>query len=656
MVDANAGEGGSNLTFNGALTNAGALALGDATLAQADLIQATALANTGSLTLIGGPATQALLNVTQAASFGAGTNVTGTVTLTNDAAIAFSSGSLTGVALGASLTLDGPNAYIEDGATNADNALSNLSVVNGAFNLLNGGSVSTVGLSNSGQIEIGTTRGTGLSTSMSFSGALTNTGGLSLLAAANTLANISVSATSLNNTGSISLVNGNAANTSLLSIASAAGFGTLGVLTGTVTVGAASAISFASGTISTIANGATLELAAANGYLEDGTSNSNSALSGLSTVNGTLQIDSGSAIATTSTGFSNAGTINIDAATGGGGSLAISGALTNSGAINIGAGSNLASSAQISAASLSNTGSITLSGGGATQALLRINGVAGFGSTGVFKGAATLSNDAAIQFNSGAITSIAAGGMLRLVTAAAELEIGASSPTNALATLGTIAGTLDLDNGAGFSDSAALAISGGLFLDSFSGEGGSSFSDTNTITNSGTLNLGNTNSTAGSTANAGSLLNTGTINVTGNGSNHFAELNVLGTLTNNGSFYAISDVESISGTVAGTGTFRHLERRQSGLRCGGGQRTVRDVRQRRNAGRECERQRFPGQHRGLRLRRRHSAQQFRRNRSGPVLHGQRQPYRRADCHQCERQHAAQLRRRLHDRQFLCDGE
>jgi len=168
---------------------------------------------------------------------------------------------------------------------------------------------------------------------------------------------------------------------------------------------------------------------------------------------------------------------------------------------------------------------------------------------------ATLSNDAAIQFNSGAITSVAAGSALRLVTGAAELEVGASGPTNALATLGTIAGTLDLDNGAGFTDSAALSITGGLFLDSFAGEGGSGMSNTNVINNSGTLNLGNTSSSAGTGVTAASLVNTGSINLTGNGNNHFAELNVTGTLTNNGAVYAISDQESIGGTVAGTGTF-----------------------------------------------------------------------------------------------------
>ena len=63
----------------------------------------------------------------------------------------------------------------------------------------------------------------------------------------------------------------------------------------------------------------------------------------------------------------------------------MAGALTNSGSLTIGNGA-LSASDTVTAASLDNTGGISLTGSSANQALLDVNGGAGFGAAGVLSG------------------------------------------------------------------------------------------------------------------------------------------------------------------------------------------------------------------------------------------------------------------------------
>jgi len=96
---------------------------------------------------------------------------------------------------------------------------------------------------------------------------------------------------------------------------------------------------------------------------------------------------------------------------------------------------------EVTAASLSNTGSISLAGSGANQALLDVTtGVAGFGTAGVLSGAVGLTGDSAIEFTSGRITSLAASAQLHLDGDDAFLEdstaLGSNSALTGLASIG----------------------------------------------------------------------------------------------------------------------------------------------------------------------------------------------------------------------------
>ena len=66
-LDFNAADrGGSSLTLAGALTNSGALGIGNTALSASDEVTAASLDNTGSIYLTGSSADQALLDVTAA--------------------------------------------------------------------------------------------------------------------------------------------------------------------------------------------------------------------------------------------------------------------------------------------------------------------------------------------------------------------------------------------------------------------------------------------------------------------------------------------------------------------------------------------------------------------------------------------------------------
>ena len=90
-----------------------------------------------------------------------------------------------------------------------------------------------------------------------------------------------------------------------------AGFGTAGTVTGTVSLSGDSAIEFASGQITTVGLGATLRLDDNNAVIEDGTSGSNSALTGLSNIVGTFSLDNDGSVSTTGA-LTNNGLLELD--------------------------------------------------------------------------------------------------------------------------------------------------------------------------------------------------------------------------------------------------------------------------------------------------------------------------------------------------------
>ena len=130
-----------------------------------------------------------------------------------------------------------------------------------------------------------------------------------------------------------------------------------------------SLIEFKSGQITTIAVGSALSLIGSHAFVADaGNTSSNSALRGLNTVVGSLNLENGAAVRT-SGGLTNSGAITLDGAKGDGGSLLhINGALKNSGTLQIGpiqTGPNkgvLSAESTLDATGIVNTGTINLYG------------------------------------------------------------------------------------------------------------------------------------------------------------------------------------------------------------------------------------------------------------------------------------------------------
>ena len=259
---------------------------------------------------------------------------------------------------------------------------------------------------------------------------------------------------------------------------------------------------------------------------------------------------------TVATFLDDTGHLKVDANGGEGGTiLNIVGTLTNSGHLHIG-NATLSASDEVTAAALNNTGKVYLRGFHANQALLEVTSRAGFGAAGVLNGSVALSGDSAIEFASGAITSLAAEAQLSLNGNDAFIEdstaLGSNSALTRLASIGSEARLL-LGDGASVSTTGALTNSG--FLEVYSAD--ASLSVAKGLTNSGSLdveNYGVASSPSVNSVTAGSFVNSGTVILSGN-TNNSATLNVSGALTNNGSISITDDIEELAGAVGGTGSF-----------------------------------------------------------------------------------------------------
>ena len=175
------------------------------------------------------------------------------------------------------------------------------------------------------------------------------------------------------------------------------------------------------------------------------------------------------AAVSTSGSLVNDGRVYLDPGGGdGGSSLTLAGALTNSGTLAIG-NKALSASDRVTAASLSDTGAINVTGSSASQALLDVNGLASIGA-------------------------------------------GAS---------------LGLDNHAAVSTTGSLVNDGHLRLDLLPGDGGSSLTVGGTLTNNDALNIGNAALSASDKVTAAALDNTNAILLRGSSANQ-ALLDVTG--------------------------------------------------------------------------------------------------------------------------------
>jgi hypothetical protein len=123
-LDANTGDGGSNLTVGGTLTNDVELTIGNTTLSASDAVATASLDNTGLIQLIGSGAN---LDVTGSAGFGTAGVLSGAVGVYGDSAIEFASGQITSLAAHAQLYLNGNGAFVEDStAPSSNSALTGL--------------------------------------------------------------------------------------------------------------------------------------------------------------------------------------------------------------------------------------------------------------------------------------------------------------------------------------------------------------------------------------------------------------------------------------------------------------------------------------------------------------------------------------------------
>ncbi len=386
----------------------------------------------------------------------------------------------------------------------------------------------TTFLDNTGSLNVDDNAGEG-GTILKIGGALTNSGTLSI-GNATLSASDKVTAASLDNTatGTINLT-GSGDNQALLDVTGSAGFGAARTLTGTVNLIGDSAIEFASGEITTIAASGSLLLSGNNAFVEDSTAlGSNSALAGLSTVSGSLGLSQASISVTgalTNAGaifankssslkiagkFTNKGAFTLfdSQATVGaltntgqidvqfGASLSTTGALSNSGGLTVGNGSSVSTTA------LNNSGSIDTYG---ENELLDVTGSAGFGAHGVLSGNVFLTDESAIEFASGQITTIAADASLNLDGNSAFIEDRTALGSNsALAGLSTVSGSLGLSQ-------ASISVTGALTNTGYISVNGSSLNIAGKLTNLGTLTMD------GGSAQVGALTNTGIIHVGGSG-------------------------------------------------------------------------------------------------------------------------------------------
>jgi hypothetical protein len=334
-------------------------------------VTTAALDNTGSIALKGSGADQALLDVTSSAGFGTAEVLSGHVRLVGDSAIEFAGGEITSLAANAQLHLNGSDAFVEDSsAPGSNSALTGLASIGAEaiFALRNKAAVSTTGsLVNDGQIRLDFESGDGGS-SLTVGGTLTNSGDL-WIGNGGIGAPDEVVAASLDNTGAIIVQAEESSSQALLDVTGAAGFGAAGVLSGDVELGLYSAIEFASGQITSLADGALLDLVGNTAFVEDSSAlGSNSALNGLASIGAGATLELDSAASLTTGAIANSGNINVFGTSFTGSRLTL-GALTNTGSISIGGaigGTSQSGAALNVSGATTNDGSITIQDGAGT--------------------------------------------------------------------------------------------------------------------------------------------------------------------------------------------------------------------------------------------------------------------------------------------------
>jgi hypothetical protein len=381
-------------------------------------------------------------------------------------------------------------------------------------------------------------------TALTIGGTLTNSGyfgvGTGNLKAAVTV-NVGAIANFINTSlGTINIAGSTTTSTQAKLIDGAvAGVGAAGQIVGSVNLSGHSLLQFASGQINAIAAQSELTLYGQSAFVADaGSTGSNSALLGLTTVNGSLHLW-GITPLTLNGALTNTGYIDVDNNGGldgpGGSVLSVSGLLTNSGTVGIST-TNTAANTTVNATGVTNFvgttlglinvyGNTSVSNGGPYQGTLDISSAAGFGVAGSVIGNVNIQGDALLEFATGQISKIAASSKLTIYGQQARLADASNTSTiSALTGLTTITGELDLWDAQALTLTGSLTNTGYLNVDNnggLGGPGGSNLTISGALTNSGTVGVGTTNLGASTTVKAASVTNyigstLGTINISGN--------------------------------------------------------------------------------------------------------------------------------------------
>ena len=206
------GDGGSSVTFGGALTNDAQFEIGNTSLGATMTVKATTLANNGTFILQGNTSSGTTDKASLILSGAAASTVTGYQRVSGDATLEFGSGGITTVGSGGWLELDGSVAQILTNS-GAKSALSGLTENEGTFvlrgdtNLGSGGvalTTTSTPFTNYGDAYVDSLYGGDSGSTATFGGTLTNFGTFDIgntgLTAATT-----VTASGLDNTGALNL-------------------------------------------------------------------------------------------------------------------------------------------------------------------------------------------------------------------------------------------------------------------------------------------------------------------------------------------------------------------------------------------------------------------------------------------------------------------
>jgi hypothetical protein len=378
-IDVDGNDGASAFTIGGILTNTGTLAIGNADLSAATTLSAEGLVNDRNITLQGNASNstdQASLIIAAAAP----TTLYGSWSVFGEANVAFTGGgSVQTIAFNSLLELAGAGARLTDHAGHyTDSQLSEVDgqlLLRGDSGLGAGGAslTTSVGLTvgGGGRLDVDPDGGDGGS-NLTIGGTLTNSGAVNI-GNSSLSASTTVKAEGLTNNNAIVLHGNSAGGTTdraTLQIAAAAPTTLIGYW---YVTGDAEVDFTGGGSVQTIAAGTYLEMDGAKAGFASGNLSNLSEVDGQLVLRGDTGLGAGGVSLTTSVGLTIGGTVDVDPDGGDGGSnLGIGGTLTNNGTLNIG-NSALSGATIVITNGFTNNGTITLTGGDGNQAELFVN-------------------------------------------------------------------------------------------------------------------------------------------------------------------------------------------------------------------------------------------------------------------------------------------